>query len=163
MDFRKEIHNIYREIGENIQEFDCLKTDELLSAFKKETNKYLENKNNEIIESEKLASLSIDIQLNKKEKVEILKKLIGYRYVDEIDSLHIGKYTRWIQKYEEPVKLSPGSFLTSIDYLDNGIIMTLKTWNNRIFKIAFDDCLVYQKLSNGEELILMTADYIIGK
>ena len=170
MDLREEIHKMYQEIRENPDEFGCLKTDELLSAYEKDGNKYLENKSNKDIEDEKLASFETNdctVSLTKADKIGLMKKLTGYRYVDEIDSLHIGKYTRWIHKY--PITdsdavfkyvLSPGAFLTMIDYLDTGIVFTLKTWNNKVFRINFDNCLIYQKLSAGEELVLMTADYL---
>jgi len=170
MNLSEEIHNMYKEIRENPDNFGCLKTDELLSAYEKEGNKYLENKTNKDIEDEKLASFETNdciVTLTKAERIGLMKKLIGYRYVDEIDSLHIGKYTRFIHKYpltddDEVFKyvLSPGAFLTMVDYLDTGIVLTLKTWNNKVFRINFDNCLIYQKLSAGEELVLMTADYL---
>ena len=170
MDLREEIHKLYKEIGKNPDEFVCLKTDELLAAYEKEGNKYLENKTNKDIDHEKLASFDTNdciVKITKTERIALMKKLIGYRYVDEIDSLHIGKYTRWIHKFlltenDEVFKyvLSPGAFLTMVDYLDTGIVLTLKTWNNKVFRINFDNCLIYQKLSAGEELVLMTADYL---
>ena len=97
---------------------------------------------------------------------EIIKTLVGYRYVDQLDELHIGKFTRWIQKYPlDPdekyrAKVERGGFLANIDFNDNGITLTIKMWNKKIFKLAFDNCLVYQKLSVGEELILMSSDYL---
>ena len=173
MALREEIQKLYKEIRENPDDFGCLKTDELLSAYEKDGKKYLENKSNKDIEDEKLASFETNdcaVTLTKVERIVLLKKLIGYRYVDEIDSLHIGKYTRFIHKYpltddNEVFKyvLSPGAFLTMVDYLDTGIVLSLKTWNNKVFRINFDNCLIYQKLSTGEELVLMTADYIERK
>ena len=99
MDLREEIHKMYKEIREKPEEFGCLKTDELLSAYEKEGNKYLENKTNKDIEEEKLASFDTNdcaVTLTKVERTALMKKLVGYRYVDEIDSLHIGKYTRCV-------------------------------------------------------------------
>ena len=170
MSLREEIHKMYKDIRENPDEFGCLKTDELLSAYEKEGNKYFENKTNKDIEDEKLASFDCIVKITKVERITLMKKLIGYRYVDEMDSLHIGKYTRWIHKYplvesDEVFKyvLSPGAFLTMVDYLDTGIVLTLKTWNNKVFRINFDNSLIYQKLSADEELVLISADYINGK
>lgn len=167
MSLREEINKMYKDIRENPDKYGCLKTDELLSAYEKEGNKYLENKTNKDIEDEKLASFDCIVTLTKAERIALMKKLIGYRYVDEMDSLHIGKYTRWIHKYplDEVFKyvLSPGAFLTMVDYLDTGIVLTLKTWNNKVFRINFDNSLIYQKLSADEELILLSADYINGK
>lgn len=169
MSLREEINKMYKDIRENPDKYGCLKTDELLSAYEKEGNKYLENKTNKDIENEKLASFDTNdciVTLTKVERITLMKRLIGYRYVDEMDSLHIGKYTRWIHKYpltksDEIFKyvLSPGAFLTMVDYLDTGIVLTLKTWNNKIFRINFDNSLIYQKLSADEELILVSADW----
>ncbi len=168
MELRKEIHSLFTEIRKNPENFSCIKTDELLTAYNKDTNAYLDNKTTQEIEEavEKSLDTLTCARLTKKARHDILKRLVGYRYVDQLDELHVGKFTRWIQKYA----LSPdvkfeyvvqrGGFLTSIDFTDNGIVLTIKMWNNRLYKIAFDNCLIYQKLSVGEELILMTSDYI---
>jgi hypothetical protein len=165
MDLRQEIQELYKEIRENPSNFGCLKTDELLSAYENKNNKYLENKTNKDIENEKLQSFNIDnlqTNLTNDERNTLMLKLIGYRYVDEVNFLHIGKFTRWIQKYDNEDKyvLATGGFLIAIDYLDSGIILTMKTWRNKVFKITFDNCLVYQKFSVGEELVLLTSDYL---
>jgi hypothetical protein len=173
MSLQEEIQKIYKEIKENPEEFQVVKTDELLSAYNKKTNQYLENKTSKDIENEKLQSFVVDnYHMSVAEKNGLMKKLIGYRYVDELNLLHIGKYTRWIQKYpfydlneDEEFKfvLASGAFLTSVEYMDSGIVLTLKTWRNKVFKISFDTCLIYQKLSEGEELVLLTSDYLLEK
>ena len=169
MELRKEIHNLFTEIRKDPENFSCIKTDELLSAYNKSTNAYLDNKTTDEIESSVAKSLDTltCARLTKVKRLELQKRLVGYRYVDQLDELHVGKFTRWIQKYA----LSPdekfeyvvqkGGFLSSIDFTDNGIILTIKMWNHKFYKIAFDHCLIYQKLSVDEELILMTADYIV--
>ena len=171
MNLQHEIQKMYKEIKENPEEFPCIKTNDLLSAYDKKTNQYLENKSSSDIENEKLQSLVVDnYTMTKDERNVLLKKLIGYRYVDELNLLHIGKYTRWIQKYpfyemdeDEEFKfvIANGGFLTMVDYMDSGVVLTLKTWKNKIFKISFDNCLIYQKLSVGEELVLITTDYLL--
>jgi hypothetical protein len=100
MSLQEEIQKIYKEIKENPEEFQVVKTDDLLSAYNKKTNQYLENKTSQDIENEKLQSFVVDnYHMSVAEKNALMKKLIGYRYVDELNLLHIGKYTRWIQKY----------------------------------------------------------------
>jgi hypothetical protein len=137
---------------------NSIKTDELLVAYEKENNKYLENKTNKDIQKEIVESFK-HTKLTKEDKDDFIQKLVGeYRFADEIDLLHIGKFTRWIKKTGDT--LVNGGFLTTIDYTDNGILLTIRTWQNKFIKILLDDCLIYQKLSLEEKLVLMTADYL---
>ena len=130
---------------------DALKTDDFVSAYDNDKNQYLENKTNKIIRQEIIASLGNE---------SLAAKLSGYRFVDEVDQLHIGKFTRWISRYESNAKLAVGGFVTNVDYTDNGILLTVKTWQNQVMKVVFDQCLLYQKLSPDEKLVLLAADYI---
>lgn len=129
-------------------------TDDFVTAYEKDKNQYLENKTNKIIRQEIIESLK------ERDKETFVKKLSGYRFVDEIDQLHIGKFTRWIPKYEDDTRLVVGGFVTNLDYTDNGILLTVKTWQNQILKVVFDQCLLYQKLSPDEKLVLLAADYL---
>ncbi len=179
MQLRKEIHKLYAEVGKHPEKYECIKTDELLNAYNKDTNSYLDNKTSKEIEEsvEKSLDLLTCIKGNavprlgasaKKNKKELLQTLVGYRYVDQLDELHMGKFTRWIQKYPldpetNTAKVERGGFLSNIDFNDNGVTLTIRMWNKKVYKLAFDNCLIYQKLSVGEELILMTSDYIGGE
>lgn len=131
----------------------AIKTDDFVSAYDKDKNQYLENKTSKIIREEIIKSLG-------RENERLAEKLSGYRFVDEVDQLHIGKFTRWIPRYENNLKLAVGGFVTNIDYTDNGILLTVKTWHNQVMKVIFDQCLLYQKLSPDEKLVLLAADYI---
>jgi hypothetical protein len=132
---------------------DAIKTDDFVSAYDNDKNQYLENKTNKIIQQEIIESLG-------RENESLTTKLNGYRFVDEVDQLHIGKFTRWIPRYEKNAKLAVGGFVTNIDYTDNGILLTVKTWHNQVMKVIFDQCLLYQKLSSDEKLVLLAADYL---
>lgn len=131
--------------------YNTMNTDDYLAAYEKETNRYLENKTTVKIEKEVTSSLGI---------LPYHKTLKGYRFVDEIPMLHIGKYTRWINKLDDAPPITSGGFLTVIDYTNNGILLTIKTWQNKYIKILFDECLIYQKLTPGEKLVLSVADYL---
>ena len=134
-----------------------MSSDDFVSAISKENNKYLDNKKTKDIRKEIAESLKMTT-LDDKDKESYSEKLVGYRFVDEIDSLHVGKFTRWIKKFED--RLTNGGFLTVVDYTDNGILLTIKMWRGTFAKILFDECLLYQKLSEGERLILMVSDYV---
>jgi hypothetical protein len=135
---------------------ELIQTDDFVSAYDKDNNQYLQDKTNKIIQQEIIESLKHLVEENE----SYLTKLSGYRFVDEIDQLHIGKFTRWIPKYEDETRLVVGGFVTNLDYTDNGILLTVKTWQNQILKVVFDQCLLYQKLSPDEKLVLLAADYL---
>jgi hypothetical protein len=58
--------------------------------------------------------------------------------------------------------LTNGGILLNTTFTSEGINLTIKLWNNRLIQVRFDDCLVYQKLSFGEQLILMASEYVNG-
>ena len=103
-----------------------MNTDDYLTAYEKETNRYLENKTTVKIEKEIKDSLGI---------LPYQKTLKGYRFVDEIPMLHVGKYTRWINKFDDASPITSGGFLTVIDYTNNGILLTIKIWQNKFIKV----------------------------
>ena len=91
---------------------------------------------------------------------KMIKSLLGYRYVSEIYELHLGKAVQIIKRKDEIPKLIIAGFITNIEFLDNGIYFVCKGFKNRMFKYKFDDCHIFQKLSQNEMLILMAYDKI---
>jgi len=157
-----EIDEIYRNAKNDPALFSKLDPEDLLRELAKDKHNYIENKTNNSIMKEIKQSIDDEFgeELPHKTAIEITKNLIGYRMVDELDTLHIGQYTRWIQKYQDTVKLTNGGILLNTTFTSEGINLTIKLWNNRLIQVRFDDCLVYQKLSFGEQLILMASEYI---
>jgi hypothetical protein len=151
-----ELEKIYKEYRQDPSLFSKLDITELL----KDKNSYLEDKTTEDIMREIKQSIEDEFgdELSQKMQKEITQKLIGYRHVDELDALHIGKYMRWIQKYNDEIKIMNGGFLLNTNFTDEGINLVIKMWNGKINQIKFDECLTYQKMSFGEQLILMIAD-----
>ena len=101
--------------------------------------------------------------MSKKLKREMAESLTGYRFVDELDQLHVGKYTRWIQKYSSSAKpaLTNGGFLTNLESGNEGTFMKIRLYSNKVINISFDNCLIYQRLNTGEQLVLLVADYAV--
>lgn len=91
---------------------------------------------------------------------KMIKSLLGYRYVSEIYELHLGKAVQIIKKKNDVPRLIIAGFITNIEFLDNGIYFVCKGFKNRMFKYKFDDCHIFQKLSQSEMLILMAYDSI---
>ena len=157
----KELAKIYKEAKQDPSLISTIDPNELLSKMNEEKNSYLEDKTSVDILNEIKQSLDDEYgdSLSKPEKKKIIKKLIGYRIVDELDALHIGQQTRWIQKYQDKVKLTNGGLLLSTLFTNEGVNLLIKLWNGTVIQVRFDDCLVYQKLSYDEQIILMAYDY----
>jgi hypothetical protein len=132
---------------------------ELLREMAKDKHNYIEDKTNADIFNEIHQSVTEEYGKNAS---KIIKRLVGYRHVDELDALHIGQFTRWIQKYQDNIKLSNGGFLVNVIFTDEGVNLAIKMWNGVIMQIRFDECLIYQKLSFGEQIILMASDHVNG-
>jgi hypothetical protein len=86
-------------------------------------------------------------------------KLADYRYIEEICHLHKGKNVRWIRVSGEKT-LTNGGIVVDIKFLDNGMHILTKNNQNRFIQYKFDDCLTFQKLSMGEQLVLMANEYV---
>jgi hypothetical protein len=159
-----EVKSIYESVLSDKSILASINAKDYLDAAENKNNTYLETKTSRTIVDEIVKSfdeLDTEFQISKQDKAKFIKALSGYRYVDELDVLHLGKYTRWIQKYTSPYKMANGGFLSAIDFMETGIMLTIKIWRAPwVIRISFDDCLLYQKLSYGEYLVLMANDYL---
>jgi CRISPR/Cas system-associated endoribonuclease Cas2 len=88
------------------------------------------------------------------------QKLADYRYVEEICHLHKGKNVRWMRKSAHEKTLTNGGIVVDIKFLDNGMHILTKNNQNRFIQYKFDDCLTFQKMSLGEQLVLMANGYV---
>ena len=86
----------------------------------------------------------------------IIRKLAGYRYVENIYELHQGKYIRWIRNG----KLTNGGIVTNVKFNDNGCHIVCRNSQNKFFQIKMDDCVIFQQLTMSEQLILMAQEHI---
>ncbi len=89
--------------------------------------------------------------------------LLEYRYVDEVDELRLGSYLRFIKMNVDSVdtlSLGKGGFLADIK-MKQGIVLLLKN-NNRFFQLKMDECILFQKNTKQEELLIQILDHIKG-
>jgi hypothetical protein len=102
-----------------------------------------------------------NLDLEDKDTENIINKLNGYRYVDDMSSLHSGAYLRWIcLKKPNDITLSKGALLCDIKFSDVGASLVCKGFRNRHFQINFDECLIYQRLNDQERVLLSALDYL---
>jgi hypothetical protein len=131
----------------------------LKQSMENENNKSILNLTTKIIKERKEEIIN-ELPLYKNEKNEIKKKLKEYRYIDEIQELHIGAFIRWIKfKSDNEISITNGALLTDVLFEDN-IQLLLKNNMNRFFRVNFNDNLIFQKLTDQEKIILFAIDNI---
>lgn len=155
-----QINKLYKEIAgsaADISELD-IDVDDLLKTIENDKNTYLENTNLEKIQYDILNELKLLPNIKPNAIDSIYKRLVHYRFVDELSEIHMGKYVRWIRKesYQKngAYFLTFGGFVVDIIFTDQGSQINIKTADNRFFKYAFDKCITFQRLSYDEQLIL---------
>ena len=134
----------------------------LLQALDDETNETLFNFTTKKILEMNLQVLK-ELQLDRTETLEILKKLKGYKYVDEMNDLKYGTYLRWIQLNDpENIHLTKGAVFCEFKITDNGVFIVCKNfgYSTKHFQIKMDECLVFQKLTSQEQVLLSALDHL---
>jgi len=122
----------------------------------------LENKQNDnilnlTIDKIKNINLNIlkDLYLPNKILNTYIKALTNYYFIDEIKDLKYGTYIRWINMLDpDNLILNKGAIFCDIKITDDGTNLVCKTFRNTFFQIKMDECLIFQKLTNQEQLIL---------
>jgi len=132
----------------------------LLNALENESNASIMRLN-----SQKINKMKNDILQQLQLQKDILKlyhkKLKQYRYCDDMSDLQYGYYIRWIPlKNPNNIKLTNGAIITDIMIVNNCIQIQLKNNRNRFFQIKFDECIIFQKLSEQEKVILSVLDHL---
>ena len=127
----------------------------------------LDNENNESImnlTSKKILEMNLSIikqlHLNKKTTIDYLKKIKDYRYVDELDNLKNGSVIKWIP-ITEPNNLHINcGIICDIRITDNGVLITCKNFIHKYYTFKMDKCLIFQKLTSQEKIIINALDHL---
>lgn len=130
--------------------------------------KALQNEDNEKIihlTTKKIYEMNFNIlkelHLSKEVTMDYMKKLNGYRYVDEISDLKHGSYIRWIPITDpEYLPLHYCGIICDIKITDNGILLVCKNFMHRHYTFKMDECLIFQKLSQQEKVLLSALDHL---
>ena len=128
----------------------------------------LDNNSNESImkfTTKKIVEMNLNIlkqlHLSKEDTLNYLNKLKGYRYVDEINDLHYGSYLRWIPITDPNyLPLNYAGILCDIKITNSGIMIVCKNFMHRHYTFKMDECLIFQKLSEQELVILAALDHL---
>jgi len=148
------IDEIYKHAQNDPALFSTIDIDTLLENIESETTEYLEGKTLAIISTTIRGVLSGIFQ----NIDSVFDKLIGYRYVSLVCEIRQGVYIRWIGNRRE--KLEVGGTVISVKICDEGVQVICKNAIGRHISFRFDECVVFQKLTTEEQLILMAYEYI---
>lgn len=99
-----------------------------------------------------------EIDLSEDIAISYCTRLSGYRYVDRICDLRNGRLMRWIKR--DGGSLTNGGLLVNVKMDPKGVQLLCKNNMNRFFNVRFDDCLIFQKLTVEEQLVLMAYDNV---
>jgi hypothetical protein len=134
----------------------------LLKALDDESNETLLNFTTDKIREMNLNILK-ELQLPRKDTLEILNKLQDYKYVDEMNELKYGAYIRWIP-IEDPknIYLTKGALFCEMKITDDGVFCVCKNYGFkcRHFQISMDKNLIFQRLTDQELVLLSALDHL---
>ena len=151
-----DLDEIYKSAIEDPTLLSTIDIDALIK--KMENNHYLENKSLDDVSKEifdAIHSLGCSEE-DEENQQKICMRLSGYRLVDRICDLRNGRLVRWIKK-KNPKILTNGGLLVNVSIENTGVKLLCKNNMNRFFNFFFDDCLVFQKLSVEEQIVLMAS------
>ena len=134
----------------------------LLKALDDETNETLFNYTTKKIQEMNLKVLK-ELDLSREYTLDFLSKLRNYRYVDEMDDLKYGTYLRWIPlNNPKKIELTKGAIFCEMKITDDGVQLVCKNYgyNNRFFQIKLDENLVFQRLTQQEQVLLSALDHL---
>ena len=109
--------------------------------------------------------------MNDDELESMLLKLGDYRYVEELQDIQHGAFIRYIpltskngrnqhESDNSDIILKNGGFICDIKILGSGVQLLCRNHFRKIFQLKLDEVLIFQKLSNQEEIILSVFDYL---
>ena len=104
--------------------------------------------------------------INDDELESMLHKLADYRYVEELQDIQHGAFIRYVPltskngEKEGEIVLKNGGFICEVKILGSGVHLLCRNHFRKIFQLKLDEVLIFQKLSNQEEIILSVFDYL---
>jgi hypothetical protein len=98
-----------------------------------------------------------------KERNEYFEKLKDYRYIENINDLKYGSYLRWIPiKDLDSICLKKGGHYCHTNITETGNYVICKNVFNTFQNFKIDECIVFQKLSDQEKVLLNVMSQLSG-
>jgi hypothetical protein len=152
-----DIDAIFEKVKKDTSLLAQIDVEELLKNVNDDKHDYLDNKTLGDILDENIKAVK-SLGLPSVQMKDICNKLAGYRYVENLYELHKGKHIRWIRNDNK--KLTNGAIVMDVKFLDNGSHVLCRNAQHRLFQVKFNESIIFQKLSTGEQLILMAYEHV---
>jgi hypothetical protein len=131
----------------------------------------LDNDNNESImnlTTKKIMEMNLkilkELHLERDVTLNYLTKLKGYRYIDEINDLKYGSFIKWIPIIDPNyLPLNHCGMVCEIKITDEGVLVKCKNFMHRHYTFKMDECLIFQKLTTQEQIIISALDHLETK
>ena len=142
------------------QEGDGIDIQSLMKALDDEDNESLMKLDTRTVKTIKNNMLQ-KLNLSREHLRKLHGQLKDYRYVDEMNELKYGAYIRWIPLRDpNKIKLTNGGIICDILVKDNGIHVVCRNNMHRMFQLRLMECMIFQKLSDQEKVLLSVMDYL---
>lgn len=137
---------------------DEINIDLLARAAENEDNAHILNLTTEAVSAAKSAILQ-DIISDDVIREDILNKLEGYIYIDEIHEVRSGTYIRWLNMDDE-ITLAKGGIFCDVRFSDYGAVLRCKTFRNRYYEVKMDSVVLFRKLTPQERILMCALTYL---
>jgi|AntAceMinimDraft_11_1070367.scaffolds.fasta_scaffold06410_6 hypothetical protein len=151
------LNKVFEDAQNDKSLLENIDINELIAMTENEKMDYLNDKTLDTIMDENQEALS-NLVTTPEIIQMIYNKLAGYRHVENLYELHKGKHIRWI-RHNNPSTITNGAIVSDIKFCDNGTHIQCITIQRKVFQIKYDDCMIFQKLTVGEQLVLMAYEY----
>ena len=132
----------------------------LLHALNNEANESILDTTTSTIQAKKNDMLQ-KLQLPRNELKKMHSALKFYKYVDELPEINLGRYIRWIPlKNPDNIKLTRGGIICDIYTSNDDIEIKCKNNMNRLFTLKLNECFIFQKLTDQEQVILSAVNHL---
>ena len=141
-----------------------LNVEDLLKALDNENNTGIAGLTTTKIKKEKNDILQ-KLQLSGKELKDLHARLKDYRYINELNDIQMGRYIRWIPLNTETaeIKLTKGAFMVNTFLNEDGACLLCRNTYRRPIVVKFDKVLIFQKLSEQEQILISAIDFLDKK
>ena len=134
--------------------------DKLVAALDNEANENILHLTTEQILQKNLNIIS-ELGLERNITLNYMEKIKNYKYVDELSDLKYGSFIRWIPITDPSyIPLEYCGIICDIKISDDGVFIVCKNFMHRHYTFKMEECLIFQKLTNQELVLLKALDYL---
>lgn len=137
-----------------------MNTELLIKALENESNSNIIDTTSSNLKQQ-INNILQQLQIDKETLKSFNKSLKNYIYNESINDIKIGHSIKYIKIIDPAIiKLSKNYIICNIKVNNIGILITLKTYNNKYFTIYFHENLIFKKINQEEAILLKALNYI---